>query len=200
MPLFRTTLLLTAATVSVAQAQLIEEAGSDGSGLYGTVGLGITNIERGPGIAVPVGLRVLAARFRLIASVSLLDLVFLQKENDNPRYQRIYGPGGVSACIDSLGYYVPSYRCSAGTEVLRSFSGDISFVPVETVIVANKPGKLYTGLGLRGRKPRTPYGTIGMFFDSPSGRAGGVRVNLGLDFFYLGLTWGLNAGRLLGWG
>ena len=199
MSVFRTTLLLTAAVVSLAEAQLIEETGTGRSGLYGTVGLGITNLERGPGIAVPVGLSLLAARFRLIASVSLLDLVFLQKESTNSRYQRIYGRGGVSACIDSLGYYVPSYRCTAGTEVLRSFSGDISFIPVETVIVANRPGKLYTGLGFRGRKPRTPYGTIGMFFDSPSGRAGGVRVNLGRDFFYMGLNWGLHAGRLLGW-
>ena len=199
MPLFRTIILLTAATASFAQGQLIEEAGTAGSGLYGTIGLGITNLERGPGIAVPVGLRALAMRFRLIASVSLLDLVFLQKESTNSQYQRIYSRGGYSACVDSQGYYAPSWRCSAGTEVLRSFSGDISFVPVETVIVANKPGKLYTGLGFRGRKPRTPYGTIGMFFDSSSGRAGGVRVNLGRDFFYMGLTWGLHARRLLGW-
>ena len=199
MSLFRTALLLTAVTASIAQAQLIEEAGTAGSGLYGTVGLGVTNIERGPGIAVPVGLSVLVARFRMIASVSLIDLVFLQKESTNSQFQRIYSRAGYSVCIDSAGYRVSSWRCSAGTEVLRSFSGDISFVPVETVIVANKPGKLYTGLGFRGRKPRTPYGTIGMFFDSPSGRAGGVRVNLGRDFFYMGLTWGFHARRLLGW-
>lgn len=199
MSLFRTTLLLTAAVASLAEGELIEEMGTARSGLYGTVGLGVTNLERGPGIAVPVGLSLLAARFRMIASVSLLDLVFLQKESTNTRYQRIYSRGGYSACVDSLGFIVPSYRCSAGTEVLRSFSGDISFIPVETVIVANRPGKLFTGLGFRGRKPRTPYGTIGMFFDSPSGRAGGVRVNLGRDFFYMGLNWGLHAGRLLGW-
>ena len=199
MSLSRTAILLTVAVVSLAEAQLIEEAGAGRSGLYGTVGLGITNLERGPGIAVPVGLSALAARFRLIASVSLLELVFLQKESTNSQYQRVYSRSGYSACIDSLGYYVPSYRCTAGTEVLRSFSGDLSFVPVETVIVANRPGKLFTGLGFRGRKPRTPYGTIGMFFDSPSGRAGGVRVNLGRDFFYMGLNWGLHAGRLLGW-
>ena len=196
---FRTAILLTAALVSLAEAQLIEETGTARSGLFGTVGLGVTNLERGPGIAVQVGLSLLAARFRMIASVSLLDLVFLQKESTNSQYQRIYLRGGYSACIDSQGYYVRSWRCSAGTEVLRSFSGDISFVPVETVIVANKPGKLYTGLGFRGREPRTPYGTIGMFFDSSSGRAGGVRVNLGRDFFYMGLTWGLHARRMLGW-
>ena len=195
---FRTAILLTAALVSLTEAQLIEETGTARSGLYGTVGLGVTNIERGPGIAVPVGLSLIAARFRMIASVTLLDLVFLQKESTSTRYQRVYSPG-YSVCVDSLGFPAPSYRCSSGTEVLRSFSGDISFVPVETVIVANRPGKLFTGLGFRGRKPRTPYGTIGMFFDSPSGRAGGVRVNLGRDFFYMGLNWGLHAGRLLGW-
>ena len=181
-----------AAQVSLTEGQ------PDGSGLYGTVGLGITSLERGPGVGVPFGLTVLATRYRLISSLSFLDLVFLQKESDNPLYQRIYGRGGASACIDSQGRYVPSYWCSGGTDVLRSFSVDLSFIPAETLIVSDKPGKLYTGLGVRALKPRTPYATIGMFFDSRAGKAAGVRVNVGRDFVYLGITWGLHVNRVLG--
>tara|TARA_B100000686_G_scaffold349760_1_gene443902 strand:+ start:2515 stop:3117 length:603 start_codon:yes stop_codon:yes gene_type:complete len=191
--------ILSLAVVLKAEAQLVQETGSDGSGVYGTVGVGIANIDRGPGIGVPLGVTMLNERYRLIFSGSFLDLIFMQKEGDNPRYQRIpTRDPRYNACWDNQRQMtVSSYLCSGGTDVLRSFSVDVSFIPVETVIVADRPGKLYTGLGFRALKPRTPYGTIGMFIDSPSGRAGGVRVNIGRDFLYLGLTWGIHVDNVL---
>ena len=67
--------ILSLAVVLTAEAQLVQETGSDGSGVYGTVGVGIANIDRGPGIGVPLGVTMLNERYRLIFSGSFLDLI-----------------------------------------------------------------------------------------------------------------------------
>ena len=167
----------------------------DGSGGYLTAGLGVLNVERGTGLSVPLGATFFARRYRLIATASALDLGLFEKTDPTSRYQR--SPFG--GCVDTeFGYRVSEFRCSEGTEVIRSLAADVSFVPADNIIIAGRQGRLYTGMGVRMRHPRTPYGTLGLFFATNDGRADGVRVALGSNFINLGMSWSIGANRLLG--
>jgi len=187
-------LVLVALASQSAQGQLLMPQDIDGSGGYLTAGVGVLNIKRGTGLAVPLGATFFTRQFRLIARVSVLDLGLFEKTDPASRYQR--SPFG--GCIDTeSGFRVSEFRCSGGTEVLRSTAVDVSFVPADRIIVAGKQGRLYTGMGLRLRHPRTPYGTLGLFFNTNDGRANGVRIALGSNFITLGMSWSLGVGNLL---
>lgn len=185
-------LLIAAAAAAPGQAQ------REANALYVTAGLGILNLEEGTGLGVPLGLTLLSTKLRILATVTPLDYGLM--EDDDPRYLSIVDPySGLAACFDRTDdEYVPYYRCTPGTDFTRSGSAEFSFIPIETVYFAGKVGRLHTGLGMRLQDPRTPYGTVGLFFDSASGSsAGGVRVSMGREFIFLGVTWGMNVRRLL---
>ena len=187
-------LVSVALTSQSAHGQLLIPQDIDGSGGYLTAGVGVLNIKRGTGLTVPVGATFFARRFRLIARVSAVDLGLFEKTDPASRYQR--SPFG--GCIDvELGFRVSEFRCSGGTEVIRAAAVDVSFVPADKIIVARKQGRLYTGMGLRLRHPRTPYGTLGLFFATNDGRANGVRIAIGSNFITLGMSWSLGVGNLL---
>ena len=88
-------------------------------------------------------------------------------------------------------------RCAGSTNLLRSLSVDLNVLPVETVIVGNKPGSLHAGLGWRLNDPSTLYGTIGMFFPSHTGKAAAVRLSMGRRYIFLGFSWGVDVRRAL---
>lgn len=183
--------------VSQATAQFPAEP-RDGSGLYATAGVGVVNIDKGTGVGVPLGLTVLATRFRVIGSVTLVDLDFLNESDPNSRYQRRIDNFGRQVCVDlDFGLVVSEFRCSGGLNLVRSYQADLGIMPAEFLFVAGKPARLYVGLGFRGVNPRTPYGQIGMFFDSPSGRAAGVKLIMGSEYVAFGVFWGTELTRFL---
>ncbi len=164
-------------------------------GLYGSFGVGFINLEKGFGLSIPLGLTVIAARHRLVGAANLLDLGLLQGDDRNPRYVRTYYRGSRSpGCVDTkTRYLVSSFRCSAGTDALHSFSADLSYIPVESLWIGGRPGLLFTGLGYRFLNPRTPYGTVGMYFDSRSRMRGGFKIAFGKNYAFFGLIWGYRA-------
>lgn len=166
----------------------------DGSGGYLTAGLGVLNVKRGTGLSVPLGATLFTRRYRLIATVSAVDLGLFEKTDPTSRFHR--SPFG--GCVDTEnGFRVSEFRCSGSTEVIRSLAADVSFVPADNIIIAGKQGRLYTGMGVRMRHPQTLYGTLGLFFATNDGRASGVRVALGSNFISLGMSWSIGANRLL---
>ncbi len=181
------TLALLVCDVDGAAAQsLLEEV--DGSGAYLEAGLGVVNIERGTGLRIPLGLTVLLSEYHVISSVALLDLGLFEGSNRDSRYQRSF-----RGCYDTeSGFRVSDFSCSGGTDVIRSLSADISFIPADKIIVVGRPARLFTGMGIRLNHPRTPYGTIGVFFASRSQRANGARMSIGREFISLNMSWGLH--------
>jgi len=171
----------------------------DGSGVYGTVGLGFLNLGRESGMAVPFGVTWLSARYRFLATVTPLDLGLLEGDDVNPRYYSAVNLYGQQVCVDGqTGMSVPYYECSGGTDVRRSANAELNVLPVETLFVAGKPAKLHLGVGIRWRGPRTVYGTAGMFATTRSGTSIGARVAMGRDYIFLGVGWGVNLMRVLG--
>ena len=166
-------------------------------GLYASVGLGFVSLKKGVGIGIPAGCTAVLAPYRLIASVNVVDLGLLEGEGKDPRYQRFGGfLGQRPRCWDNkAGREVPSHWCSGGTDALNSFSADLSFVAVDSLWVGNRPGRLFAGLGYRFLNPRTLYGTVGLYFDSSSRRAMGIKGTFGKDYMSIGLTWGFNLWR-----
>ena len=165
-------------------------------GLYASVGLGFVSLKKGVGIGLPAGCTAVLAPYRLIASVNVVDLGLFEGEGKDPRYQRIFLPGRPPGCWDrETGRQVPSHWCSGGTDALNSFSADLSYVAVDSLWVGNRPGRLFAGLGCRFLNPRTLYGTVGLYFDSSSRRAVGIKGAFSKDYMYIGLTWGLNLRR-----
>jgi len=187
-------ILFGALVASEVSAQIPPEH-PDGSGLYATAGVGVVNLESGTGVGVPLGLAVLSTRFRIIGSVTLVDLDFLNDSDPNSRYQR-RSAFGRQVCWD-LDYrrVVSEFRCSGGLDLVSSYQADLGIMPAEFLLVAGKPARLYIGLGYRGAKPRTPYGFIGMFFDTPSGRSAGVKLAMGSQYISLGVFWGIEVTR-----
>lgn len=170
----------------------------EANALYATAGLGILNLEEGTGLGVPFGFTLLSTRYRLLATVTPLDYGLM--EEDNPRYMTIVDSySGLTACYDrGADEYVPYYNCTPGTDFSRSGSVELSLIPIETVYFAGKVGRLHTGMGMRLHDPRTLYGTVGLFFDSASGSsAAGVRVCMGREFIFMGVTWGVDVRRIL---
>jgi len=169
--------------------------------VYAAIGLGFVNLEeRGLGIDVPAGIHLILARQRLVLAVQALDLALLQQRDEaDARFVRTSNAYGAPLCYDTqTGYLVSSFRCGGDTKALLSLGADLSFLPVETSFFGGKPGKLALGLGFRGLKPRTVYGTVGLLFNEARGKGGGIRVALGRRYVYLGAHWVILPKRLLG--
>ena len=161
------------------------------SALYGSLGAGFVNLDDGFGMDVPAGLAVVLSDLRLVASAALLDIGLLEGDKRDPRYVQTRTNFGNLACFDSqTGYFVSQFRCSAGTDAVRSASVDLSYIPVESVWMGGRPGMVFTGLGMRLMNPRTAYGTVGMLFDSRSRLRGGFKFALGQGYFFFGLIFG----------
>ena len=188
-------LLLLGPTAADAEPLSVENP-SLPAGLFLTAGLGVVDLEPGTGLDIPLGLTALAPRHHVMATVTVADFALLQSKEIRyrPRFYR-----GYDVCLDTVtGDLVPYRLCRGKTNTLRSFSVDLSLLPVEMVYVADRPGVLHLGPGWRGQEPRTLYGTIGMFFPSPTGNAIGARLAMGREFIYIGFTWGRDLRRLPG--
>ncbi len=165
-------------------------------GYYAAVGLGFINLDhRGAGVRVPLGFRAVFNRLRLICSVNVLDVSFHEGDDYDPRYTRPFPSS--TACFDSrTGYRVAAYRCSGGTDWLRSLSADLAYIVLDEVWIAGRPGKLFAGLGYRHLDPATAYGTLGLFFDAPGQTVGSFKVLVGRGYVTLGLLWGFDLRRV----
>tara|TARA_B100000686_G_scaffold344603_1_gene427546 strand:- start:821 stop:1360 length:540 start_codon:yes stop_codon:yes gene_type:complete len=163
-------------------------------GIYATAGLGVADIDRGTGVGVPLRFTMVAPTLKTMVSLSPLDLTFVQGSQDS-RYARLQGQFG-PVCYDTqTRRYVSNLECSS-TDVVRSLSAEAAVVPFDQVYFAGKEGMLFGGLGYRFKKPETAYGMIGLFFPTPSGRSGELRLSLGGDFIFIGVSWGYNLTRL----
>lgn len=165
-------------------------------GYYAAVGLGFINLDhRGAGVRVPLGFRAVFNRLRLICSANVLDVSFHEGDDYDPRYTRPFPSS--TACFDSrTGYRVAAYRCSGGTDWLRSLSADLAYIVLDEVWIAGRPGKLFAGLGYRHLDPATAYGTLGLFFDAPGRTVGSFKVLVGRGYVTLGLLWGFDLRRV----
>lgn len=165
-------------------------------GYYAAVGLGFINLDhRGAGVRVPLGFRAVFNRLRLICSANVLDVSFHEGDDYDPRYTRPFPAS--TACFDSrTGYRVAAYRCSGGTDWLRSLSADLAYIVLDEVWIAGRPGKLFSGLGYRHLDPATAYGTLGLFFDAPGRTVGSFKVLVGRGYVTLGLLWGFDLRRV----
>lgn len=187
---------------SGAEAVRIQDAGPEEvpkrphDGYYAAVGLGFINLDqRGSGVRVPLGFRAVFNRLRLIGSANVLDVSFHEGNDYDPRYVRPFPSS--TTCFDSrTGYRVPAYRCSGGTDWLRSLSADLAYVVLDEVWIAGRPGKLFAGLGYRHLDPVTAYGTLGLFFDAPGRTVGSFKVLVGRGYVTLGLLWGFDLRRV----
>ena len=166
-------------------------------GYYAAVGLGFINLDhRGSGVRVPLGFRAVFNRLRLICSANVLDVSFHEGDDYDPRYVRVRSINR-SYCVDTrTGYYMAPYRCSGGTDWLRSLSADLAYIVLDEVWIAGRPGKLFTGAGYRHLSPATAYGTLGLFFDAPGRTVGGFKVLVGKGYVTLGLLWGFDLRRV----
>ena len=103
-------------------------------------GVGVVNIDKGTGVGVPLGLTVLATRFRVIGSVTLVDLDFLNESDPNSRYQRRIDNFGRQVCVDlDFGLVVSEFRCSGGLNLVRSYQADLGIMPAEFLFVPCTP-------------------------------------------------------------
>lgn len=170
-----------------------------GDGLYGSSGLGFLSLDRGAGFNLPLGATVVSSRFRLVATLNLLDIGLLQKSDPDSRYTRFVDTFGRTVCVDTeTNFRVSSFNCSGESDLLRSASADVGFIPIQTDFFAGKPGKFFVGGGFRLRRPRTAYGSLGMLFPNYSGTVGGLKVMAGSDFVLVEATWGIHINRMLG--
>jgi hypothetical protein len=185
-------------TRSPGQRLIIEDETPPG-GIFATVGLGVIDVEEGTGLGVPLGVTAISPRHRILATVNLFDLGLLQGTSENQRYRQYFDTRfGQQLCVDTTTNQLASFgRCAGDTNLLRSLSADLNFLPVQTVIVGSKPGSLHVGMGWRMDDPRTVYGTLGMFFPSHAGRSASVRLSMGKQYIFLGFSWGMNVRRAL---
>ncbi len=182
-------------------SRILEEEEILHDGLYATLGLGVVDVEAGSGVDIPFGFTLFTSRLRTMLSVSVFDLGLLQRKDENSRFLRIYDTStGGDFCVDSSTGRIVSYgRCSGETDVLRSMTIDLSFLPVTELYVADRLGAVHVGLGARAAKPRTLYGTLGMFFPSETGRAVAAQLSMGREYIFFGMKWGIDVRRVSGW-
>ena len=175
------------------------QLGQSDSGVYAGLGLGFIDVEKGTGIGVPMGFTFYAESLRLLAVANLLDLGIFQGSRTDREYFRVLDSFGRSVCIDQIGRRVSDLRCSGNADAISSFGVDVSFVPVETLFFGGQPSKLFLGLGIRGQNPKTLYATGGLYFVA-NRKATGVKLAMGKDYVFFGVTWGLNLKGLFGGG
>ena len=191
-------LLLAAATQVSAQRLIVEDETPPG-GVFAMFGLGVIDVAEGTGLDIPMGITAISPTHRVMIGVKILDLGLLQGSSGDQRYRRFYDPRfGREVCVDTaMDQYASFSRCAGSTNLLRSLSTDVNVLPVETVIVGNKPGSLHAGLGWRLNDPKTVFGTIGMFFPSRTGKAAAMRLSMGRRYIFLGFSWGVDVRRAL---
>ena len=188
-------LVIAAAKVDGQLGPLVDQQSA--GGLYGSIGVGAISLQERSGLTVPLSLTLLSTRLKIVATVTAFDFALLQERDRTPRYRLVLDSFGRQFCVDAeQGFVVSSSRCSGDVNIVRSHNVDLGIMPTEALLVAGEPGRLYLGIGFRARKPTTPYGMIGMFFDSPSGRSGGVRLAMGSDYLTIGFSWGIDVRRL----
>lgn len=181
------------------QRSAAQSLSSEADGVYLSAGLGLLSLDQGAGFNIPLGFTVVSSRLRLIATVNLLDAGILQESNTSTRYVRFIDSVGRSVCVDTeFNRAVSSFNCSGSSDLLRSASADVGFVPIETDFFAGKAGKVFIGAGFRQRQPQTFYGTLGMIFPTASRTAGGFKVQVGSDFVFVGVTWSMDLRRIFG--
>lgn len=192
-------LLLLVASISAQEIEpdLMPVADPNAS-LYASFGIGFINIdERGPGVRSPLGLVAVLNAQRLIVRTSLLDLSFLEGDQRDDRYARSFSLYAPSNCYDTqTGYYVSSYRCSGGTDLLTSASIELNYIVLREVWLANNRGKVFTGAGWRLKDPQGAFGSIGFLFERARHSSGGVQLMVGKEFVGFGLLWGYDLRRL----
>lgn len=186
---------------SGADSRILEDEDVLQDGLYATFGLGVVDVEAGSGVDMPFGFTLFASRLRTMLTVGVLDLGLLQRKDEASRFLRIYDPTtGGDFCVDSSSGRIVNYgRCSGDTDVLRSMTIDLNFLPVTELYVADRLGAVHVGLGVRATKPRTLYGTLGMFFPSQTGRAVAAQLSMGREYIFFGMKWGIDVRRVSGW-
>lgn len=169
-------------------------AGRQPNRFYGSMGLGIVNLDQGVGVGIPLGITAILNRYRLIGTLNVLDIGLLEGNDRDPRYVRPYYRS--TLCVDSLtGWQVMDYHCSGGTDAVRSAGMDLSYIIFDEVWISDRPGKLFAGLGGRSANPRTLYGTVGIYFESRSRNAGGAKLAIGRDYVNMGIVWGVDLQR-----
>ena len=164
--------------------------------LYASFGIGFINIdERGPGVRSPLGLVAVLNKQRLIVRTSLLDLSFLEGNQRDERYARSYSLYAPSNCYDTrTGYYVSSYRCSGGTDLLASASVELNYIALREVWLANHQGKVFVGAGWRFEIHKA-FGSIGSFLSAPAQQRRSAADDR-KGFVGFGLLWGYDLRRL----
>ena len=190
-------LLLWSLAVSAAtRTRQVVAPPPDISGLYGSVGLGFINLEKGVGLGLPFGLTAVSERYRLIATVNALEIGLFEGGDRDPRYVRQSFRGN-SVCFDrATGFQVSDFRCSGSTDAQRSASVDLNFIAVNELWLGNHPARLFAGGGFRFLNPQTPYLSAGLYTASRSGFSGGFKLAMGEDYIFLGLVWGLDMRRI----
>ena len=169
-----------------------------GGGVYAMAGLGVADLDRGTGVGVPLRLTVIEPGLKAMVSATPLDLTFVQGDQD-PRYDRVRDPfTGAIACYDTErgGRRVSDLECSS-TDVVRSMSAEAALVPFDAIFFAGKEAMVFAGIGFRFEKPETPYGTLGLFFPTRSGKGGEFRLSIGGEFIYIGVSWGYELTHLV---
>ena len=103
------------------------------------------------------------------------DASFHEGDDYDPRFFRQFPTR--TYCFDTrTGYRVADYRCTGGTDWLRSLSADLAYIVLDEVWIAGRPVKLFAGGGYRHLSPSTAYGTLGLFFDAPGRTVSGFKV------------------------
>ena len=72
----------------------------------------------------------------------------------------------------------------------------IIYILIDEVWIGDQPGKFFAGLGYRHVKPRTAYGTLGLFFDQPGRTVGGFKCVFGKGYIALGIIWAYDLRRI----
>ena len=161
-------------------------------GLYASVGIGILNLEKGLGMGIPASVVAIVPSRRLVATAGILDLGLLQGNDRDPRYVRTRSNfSGSPVCVDSRSEFVvvSRFRCSGGTDALHSFSFDVSYIPIKELWMGGRPGLVFVGAGMRLLNPQTPYGTVGMYFQSQKRTRAGFKIAFGEQYLYAGILW-----------
>ena len=187
-------LLYTSAT---ATAQYAVAPPPDISGVYGSAGLGFINTEKGVGLSVPLGLTIVSERYRFILTGNALDFGLFEGGDRDPRYVRRSFGLGSSSCFDrATGILVSDFRCSGGTDALRSASADLNFIAVNELWLGDHPARLFVGGGYRFLNPATPYFSAGLYTATRSGFSGGFKLAMGEEYTFLGIVWGMDMRKL----
>ena len=185
--------LLLAHTPVAAQYEAAPERHSN---FYLSAGLGLLTVGSKAGIAIPAGTTAVLSPYRLLFSASAIDIGLLQGDAKDPRYERLFVPGGTQACLDrETESLVSDLRCSGGTVFEGSAGADLSFIPIENLWFGNQPGNLFTGIGFRAFNPKTAYVTFGLLFNPQTEKAGGFKINIGSDYVFVGILGGVNLQR-----